>query len=63
MYFVNLTCNTAGGAVYAWNNAMIHIGARTRVVFMNNTASNSDSGDVGGGAVFMSRTWNDHCRC
>ena len=54
VYFVNLTCNTAGGAVYAWYDAMIHIGTRTRVVFMNNTASNSGSGDVGGGAVLMS---------
>ena len=49
VYFVNLTfiiCRNAGGAVFGLN-AMMHIGAKARVVFMNNTADNS------GGAVHM----------
>ena len=44
VYFVNLT-RSSGGAVYG-HNAMIHIGAKARVVFMNNAA------DVSGGAVY-----------
>ena len=32
VYFANLTCNRFGGAVYG-ENAMIHIGAKARVVF------------------------------
>ena len=35
--FVNLTCSGYGGAVYG-QNAMMHIGAKARVVFVNNTA-------------------------
>ena len=46
VYFVNLTCSAAGGAVYGYN-ATMHIGAKARVVFMNNTAGGS------GGAVQM----------
>ena len=37
VYFVNLTCSHYGGAVFGVN-AMMHIGAKARVVFMNNTA-------------------------
>ena len=44
VYFINLTCNNFGGAVYA-SGATMHIGAKARVVFMNNTAVYS------GGAV------------
>ena len=44
VYFVNLTCNNDGGAVYG-ENGMIHIGAKTKVVFMHNIA------DERGGAV------------
>ena len=51
VYFVNLTCSSYGGAVYG-ENAMIHIGDRTRVVFMYNTAIGDYEGY--GGAVYMS---------
>ena len=34
---LNLTCISYGGAV-SGGNAMMHIGAKARVVFMNNTA-------------------------
>jgi predicted outer membrane repeat protein len=44
VYFVNLTCG--GGAVYGWS-ALIHIGAKARVVFMNNIAG------VNGGMLDM----------
>ena len=37
VYFVNLTCNNEGGAVYG-ENATMHIGAKARVVFMYNSA-------------------------
>ena len=37
MYFVNLTCNSAGSAVYG-KNAMIHIRAKIMVIFMYNDA-------------------------
>ena len=37
VYFVNLTCNNLGGAVYG-KDGMIHIGAKAKVVFMQNTA-------------------------
>ena len=42
--FVNLKCNNYGGAMTVWN-AMIHIDAKVRVVFMNNIARHN------GGAV------------
>ena len=44
VYFVNLTCNNFGGAVYG-DGATMHIGAKARVVFMYNSAEYS------GGAV------------
>ena len=44
VYFVNLTCDHRGGAVYA-ENGMICIGAKSKVVFMHNEA--------GSGAVFL----------
>ena len=47
VYFFNLICSGSGGAVYG-DGAMMHIGAKARVVFMNNTAD-----DSGGGAVSM----------
>ena len=47
VYFVNLTCDNYGGAVYGMN-AKMYIGAKARVIFMNNTA------DYSGGAVSMS---------
>ena len=49
VYFINLTCNynVTGGAVYG-KNAKMHIGAKARVIFVNNTANYS------GGAVSMS---------
>ena len=37
VYFINITCSGYGGAVYG-HNAMMHIGAKARVVFMNNIA-------------------------
>ena len=37
MCFVHLKCSNHGGVVYG-ENAMIHIGARTRVIFMQNKA-------------------------
>ena len=37
VYFVNLTCNNYGGAVFG-NYATMHIAAKARVVFMNNSA-------------------------
>ena len=46
--FVNLTCSGDGGAVYG-HNAMMHIGAKARVVFMYNTAAIASHG----GAVAM----------
>ena len=46
VYFVNLTCSNSGGAVYG-ENAMIHIGGRTRVVFIHS------SGVSHGGAVCL----------
>ena len=45
VYFVNLTCNSNGGAVYG-ENAMIHIGAKATVAFIHNTANE-------GGAVYL----------
>ena len=47
VYFVNLTCSNAcgGGAVYGYG-AMMHIGTKARVIFMNNSANS-------GGAVYM----------
>ena len=45
VYFVNLKSFGGGGAVYG-KNAMIHIGAKARVVFMNNTAHYVDGGAV-----------------
>ena len=47
VYFVNLKSFGGGGAVSGLG-ATMHIGAKARVVFMNNTADN-----VGGGAVYM----------
>ena len=44
VYFINLTCSRAGGAVYGWF-ANVHIGDKARVVFMHNT------GYLDGGAV------------
>ena len=44
VYFVNLTCNNYGGAVFG-DYATMHIAAKARVVFMNNSA------DFLGGAV------------
>ena len=46
VYFVNLTCSSTGGAVYA-ENGTIHV-AKARVVFMHNTAAG-----YFGGAVFL----------
>ena len=46
VYFINLTCDS-GGAVYG-GDTMMHIGAKARVVFMNNTASLS-----GGAALIL----------
>ena len=37
MYFVNLTCNSDGSAVYG-ENAMIHIRAKVMVILMYNDA-------------------------
>ena len=37
VYFVNLTCSSIGGAVYA-ENGTIHV-AKAMVVFMHNTAA------------------------
>jgi predicted outer membrane repeat protein len=49
VYFVNLTSNSDGGAVYG-ENAIIHVGIRTRVVFMHNSATYS------GGAAYLSNS-------
>ena len=46
VYFVNLTCNSKGGAVYG-ENGMIHIGAKAMVAFIHNTAGYQ------GGAVYL----------
>ena len=51
VYFVNLTCSWAGGAVYG-ENGMIHIGAKAKVVFMHNVA------DRWGGAVYLTNGIN-----
>ena len=45
--FINLTCRGHGGAVYGLG-AVMHISAKARVIFMNNTAGYGD-----GGAVYM----------
>ena len=45
VYFVNLTCDNYGGAVYG-ENATIHIGDTAKVVFMHNVA-------IFGGAVYV----------
>ena len=45
--FVNITSFGGGAAVFGYN-AMMHIGTKARMVFMNNTTDN-----VGGGAVNM----------
>ena len=49
VYFVNLKSFGGGGAVFG-KNAMIHIGAKARVVFMNNSAHYAGAH---GGAVNM----------
>ena len=50
VYFVNLTCSHYGGAVFGVN-AMMHIGAKARVVFMNNTASDGGAVAIIGGMI------------
>ena len=47
VYFINLTCNNYGGAVYG-ENAVMHIGVRTQVIFTNNTGP-----ILNGGALYL----------
>ena len=45
VYFVNLTCYSEGGAVYA-DNAVILVGAKANVVFMHNSAPVNHGGAI-----------------